>query len=129
MATIFQLQLDPASLQFRFARAGHPPALIRHSDRSVEQLAGKSSPPVGVFADASYTDVSGQLLPGETFVLYTDGLVERRGEGIDVGIRALQDLLAKAPLAPDPCLDAILDGLPRGEDDDVALLALRVTGF
>jgi PAS domain S-box-containing protein len=128
MATIFQLQLDPRSLQFRFARAGHPPALIRHSDGSVEQLAGRSSPPVGVFADASYTDVDGQLLPGETFVLYTDGLVERRGEGIDIGIQALQDLLANAPLATDPCLDAILDGLPRGEDDDVALLALRVTG-
>jgi PAS domain S-box-containing protein len=126
MATIFQLRLDPVSRAFRFVRAGHPPALIRSRDCKVEELAGSPSPPVGVFADASYADEGGVLNPGDTLLLYTDGLVERRGEGINVGIATLAKLFAEAPGAAEPCLDSILAGMPEGEDDDVAVLSLRL---
>lgn len=127
MATIFQLQLEPRSRAFTFVRAGHPPALIRHADGSVDQLHGDACPPVGIFTGAVYTEVSGELDPGDTVLLYTDGLIERRDESINIGIEALQNRFAEAPEALEACVDSILNAFSEGEDDDVAVLAMRVS--
>jgi serine phosphatase RsbU (regulator of sigma subunit) len=68
------------------------------------------------------------LDPGATVVLYTDGLVERRGENLEVGIARLRTTLADtAGLTVEELCDRVLDRmLPGRADDDVALLALRV---
>ncbi|MEA2346763.1 MAG: hypothetical protein QOG62_550 [Thermoleophilaceae bacterium] len=126
MATLFQLRFDPRSREVSFVRAGHPPALIRHSDGSVIRLAGKSSPPVGIFADAVYEEDVADLLPGDTLLLYTDGLVERRTVPIDAGIDVLQTLFAHGPQPVEACVDSILASISDGVEDDVAILALRV---
>ena len=68
--------------------------------------------------------------PGATLILYTDGLVERRGRDVDEGIEALIDLVrATAPGAADveDLCDRLLDGMVDGTpEDDVALLAVRL---
>jgi anti-sigma regulatory factor (Ser/Thr protein kinase) len=65
--------------------------------------------------------------PGATLVLYTDGLVERVGEHIDLGLGRLAEAVRGAPTEPDALCDHVLDQLvPRnGTPDDVALLTLR----
>jgi serine phosphatase RsbU (regulator of sigma subunit) len=67
--------------------------------------------------------------PGDTLVLYTDGLVERRGEDIDTGLRRLTDALARhTRLAPERLADMLLArlGVSSGGRDDVALVVVRL---
>ena len=126
MATILQAALNPSSLELSFVRAGHPPALLRRADGSVEQLDGSTSPPLGLFDDASFECSELQLRPGDTLLLYTDGLIERRGEPIDQGIDRLRNALTAAPAEPEGCLDAVFVAAQAGGEDDVAALALHV---
>jgi serine phosphatase RsbU (regulator of sigma subunit) len=82
-----------------------------------------------VSGEAEYTEVRARLEPGSTLLLYTDGLVEKRGESIDVGLERLRGVAAEAPVEPrELCKrveDALVDGSP---DDDVALLAVMRDG-
>ncbi len=125
MATVLQIHFDPVSLDCRFVRAGHPPPLIRHADGSVEQAVGRACPPLGVFGDATYEETSFRLEPGSTLLIYTDGLVERRGATIEDGLDWLQNALAEAPGGAEGCLQAILEDV-SGIEDDVAMLALHL---
>ncbi len=59
--------------ELKFAGAGHPPLLIRHA-RGVESIASQS-PPVGIVADLEISEASFHLEPGDTALLYTDGLL------------------------------------------------------
>ena len=59
-------------------------------------------------------------------VLYTDGLVEHRGRGLDEGLHALQDALARAPDDAGGISDHLLAELAGDLEDDVAMLVLRV---
>jgi serine phosphatase RsbU (regulator of sigma subunit) len=62
-------------------------------------------------------------------VLYTDGLVERRGEDIDEGLRRLTDSIARhGALRPEPLADVLLSdlGVSGGAEDDTALVVIRL---
>jgi serine phosphatase RsbU (regulator of sigma subunit) len=117
---------DPVSLTLRFANAGHLPPLLATPDGQTRRLGGQADPPLGVgFGDPHRHEEP--LAPGSTVLLYTDGLVERRGEDLDAGITALEGLLGRltGPLdeAPEKLVRA---RLPEGQDDDVAVLVARV---
>ncbi|TQM03134.1 SpoIIE family protein phosphatase [Pseudonocardia kunmingensis] len=133
-STVACLVLDPETGGLRWARAGHPPPLVAGPDgcRPLEDAAGTV---LGVRGRPAYTAGSAALRPGETIVLYTDGLVERRGELVDDGIDRLAALVARHhALAPAPLTDALLAGaLAPGADaeepdpaDDVALIVARL---
>jgi PAS domain S-box-containing protein len=126
MATLIHLTLDPATRTAEFVRAGHPPALIRAADATVTELASEGCPPIGIFATARHRSERARFDPGSTVLFYTDGLIERRSEGIDPGLARLKDAFEGAPEEPGECLDFIVDALgASGADDDVALLAMR----
>ena len=127
MATLFYLVLDPASSIVRYVNAGHLPPLVLGTDGQVSQLDGPHSLPIGVRPHGHYQTVEGRLDPGATIVLYTDGLIERRGESIDVGIERLKTVLEQAPTRFDELPDVILEQVAPAEQrsDDIALLALR----
>src|SRR4051812_18064992 len=72
--------LDPVRLLWSYASAGHYPAIVRSPDGSAKLLEGGGGPPLG--CGASYAPVQVELEKGATLVLYTDGLVERRGEPV-----------------------------------------------
>jgi serine phosphatase RsbU (regulator of sigma subunit) len=65
---------------------------------------------------------------GSTVLLYTDGLVERRGQSLDVGLGRLREALAELAHLPlsDLCDELLLRLLPPTRDDDVAMVAVRL---
>lgn len=130
MTTLLYLVFDPDSRLLRFANAGHPPALCVGTG-TASYLADASSPPLGVSLTGRYAESAIQLGPGTTLLLYTDGLVERRGVSIQAGLDRLRDSCIALPdTSPDGLCDALL-GLMLGDDaveDDVALLVLDTGG-
>jgi PAS domain S-box-containing protein len=130
MATLVYAVLDPATWRLDLASAGHLPPLLVRADGGAELLPGSQGVPLGVVDDATYTDEQLELAPGETLLLYTDGLIERRGESIDRGL----ERLVAAGAGPIDDLEAWADRLMAAlladeeHPDDVALLALRRDG-
>jgi serine phosphatase RsbU (regulator of sigma subunit)/anti-sigma regulatory factor (Ser/Thr protein kinase) len=128
MSTCVYAVLDPSTGELRCANAGHPPPLVLTADGGADFLAGKPGLPLGVGADYEYPEVRTSLAPGSTLLLYTDGLVEKRGEPLDAGLERLREVAAGAAVEPleelcERVRVALVRETPR---DDVALLAVRV---
>ncbi|MEV0238452.1 SpoIIE family protein phosphatase [Streptomyces sp. NPDC050674] len=117
----------------RLASGGHPPALVLRSDGRAEFLPTPGGLLIGVLPDAPIGTAETVLAPGDTLVLYTDGLTEARlGVGRDdlYGEDALHAFAEKhAPAGPQEVINALtelLESFGDGLDDDTALLALGV---
>ena len=128
MATVALVSVDPVSGELRYAKAGHPPALIVDADGSTSWLDQAVGVPLGAIDDATYEEGTATLSPGSTLVLYTDGLVELRGELLDRGFERLERSTLTAPDDIDELCDAVLKGTLADPDvdDDVTLLVLRM---
>jgi PAS domain S-box-containing protein len=129
MSTLLALSLDLGGGAARYVRAGHPPGLLRRPDRTIVELEGEVSPPVGILDGASFRVNEAELAPGAMLLLYTDGLIERRRLDLRIGIARLKEAFAAA--SDDP--GAVVEELPTALDaervpDDIALLALRYSG-
>ena len=114
----------------RWSSAGHlPPVLIR-GDGVAELLHTPAELLLGLDPTAVRTDHERDLLPGDTLLLFTDGLVERRGSDIDVDLdRLRREVSALGGLDLEDLADAVLATMVHDSSapDDVALLAVRVT--
>ena len=88
MITAIYGVLDPRSREWTYATAGHCPALIRDAKGNTRLVDEPCDPPLGVAG--SFRRHSTPIDAGETLVLYTDGLIERRGELITTGLDRLQ---------------------------------------
>jgi serine phosphatase RsbU (regulator of sigma subunit) len=107
-----------------WSNAGHLTPAVQRADGTAELLDGRSDLIIG-FTEAVRRDHRVTLAPGDTLVLYTDGLVERRGTPVPVGVeRLLADLRTHAA----PTSAGLVERLaPEGERaDDVAVLVVRV---
>jgi serine phosphatase RsbU (regulator of sigma subunit) len=127
MVTLMYLVFDPASRRLRFANAGHPPPLVFGGGES-RYLEGGVSPPLGVTANPNFTETSLDLPAGATLLLYTDGLVERREESIQVGLDRLLRVVAGYDTSDvDDLCDHILSSQIESDHvaDDIALVAMR----
>jgi anti-sigma regulatory factor (Ser/Thr protein kinase) len=127
MVTLMYLLFDPATRRLRFASAGHPPALVFGSGESA-YLEGGLAPPLGVTAHSTFTEATHTLAPGATLLLFTDGLVERRGMSIQVGLdRLAAEAVANAASDLEELCDRLLSNLvqPDNVADDIALVAMR----
>jgi sigma-B regulation protein RsbU (phosphoserine phosphatase) len=121
-----QRRTNTAPLVLRWSNAGHPPPLLICADGTVQLLETDPELLLGVDPDTPRTDHELQLNPGDTLVLYTDGLVERRGSTIDDGLDWIQDTAAAAVEQPlHQLCDTLLRRVFDRADDDVAVLALR----
>lgn len=122
-----QRTASPSSGQVvRWSNAGHPPPLLLTPGGSTELLRREPELMLGVQQGTRRTDHTVVLAPGATLLLYTDGLVERRGETLTQGLEWLaRRVAALSGLPLGPLCDALLAEVPRGADDDVALLAVR----
>lgn len=117
------------------AGGGHPPALwlrpaVDGPGKRVERVKPAHGMLVGAIPDAAFTTTILRLSPGETLLLYTDGLIEARPGGELYGETRLADFLAEQTDATAADLvDALvklIDGFQPAPTDDVALLALGV---
>jgi len=87
-ATVFCGILDPATGSLRYSSAAHPPGIVILPGGRVVLLDGARSLPLAIRQDAGRTDADYILPPQSTLLLYTDGLVERRGQPLTEGIAA-----------------------------------------
>ncbi|MFG2195908.1 SpoIIE family protein phosphatase [Streptomyces sp. NPDC048639] len=117
---------DPNEGRLVYASAGHLPIILRDEDGTVRRAAEPTGPPLGT-GGWLHTSGSVPFAPGATALLYTDGLVERRGEDIDEGVAALEQALAGATGTPQVVCDRMIRalGVTAEHDDDVAVLVLQ----
>jgi anti-sigma regulatory factor (Ser/Thr protein kinase) len=111
----------------RFSSAGHLPPLVVGPDGSTRYLEEGRTPPLGAMPDAEHLEATAEIEAGSTLVLYSDGLVEERGVGLDRGLATLERATVEGPDAPDALCEHIVDSLfaDRTPNDDVAVLVLR----
>ncbi|MDH2415599.1 SpoIIE family protein phosphatase [Nocardioides sp. CER19] len=134
LATLVYARLDPdtsGAWTLTWTCAGHPPPVaISPTGRSELLQLGRPGPLVGAAPEVSRDDNSIRLSPGATLILYTDGLIERRHELLDIGMERLSRAAAQGHrLSLDHALDRIIDDLDvRHPTDDVAVIAVRLTG-
>jgi PAS domain S-box-containing protein len=127
MATLLYLVMEADHTSVRFANAGHVPPLVITPDGEAEYLEGAPNPPLGVFESPTHGELSAELAPGSTIVLYTDGLVEERGVSIDRGLEALRLAAAQDACHPNELCERLVDAMLgiHPANDDIAVLALR----
>lgn len=132
MATAVCVSLDPYTGDLRYASAGHlPPLTIDGATGAVAVHELGGAPPLGFAAPESIRDSKLVLSVGSTLVAYTDGLIERRAESIDVGIdRVARSLAAGRSLAADELAGKLLEdvGSAPAVEDDIAVLVVKLVG-
>jgi PAS domain S-box-containing protein len=126
MATLIYLVVEPDLRSLRLASAGHVPPLVVGPDGRGRFLDKAPDPPLGVFDTGRHAELTAELDPGSTLVLYTDGLVEERGVSIDAGLEALREA-ARDPEDPEELCDRLVQSMlaVHPANDDIAVLALR----
>ncbi|WP_411103299.1 PP2C family protein-serine/threonine phosphatase [Streptomyces sp. cmx-4-9] len=129
------LEPDPATgrTTVRLASGGHPPALVLRAEGTASYLPTPGGLLVGILPDAPFTAAATVLAPGDTLLLYTDGLTEARtgpGRTALYGDEALHAFATghagRSPHQVVEALTGLLDGFGDGLDDDTALLAIGV---
>jgi serine phosphatase RsbU (regulator of sigma subunit) len=124
-ATVLVGLVDNERREITIANAGHPPALLLSNEQS-EYLNAPIGLPLGI-GEPEYETATFPIAPNSTLVAYTDGLVERRSEGLDVGLERLRKAASAEGLTVDDLLTSIVDDLFIDQvfDDDTAMLAIR----
>ncbi|PBC67592.1 LOW QUALITY PROTEIN: serine phosphatase RsbU (regulator of sigma subunit) [Streptomyces sp. TLI_235] len=129
-ATAATAFIDHDTRTVAYSSAGHPPPALLHRDGVVEFLDRATDPPLGARPEhVPRPQAEVRFDDGDTLVLYTDGLIERRREDIDVGLDRLARSLSARPAAPPEALaDSVLAELlpPGGATDDTALVVVRL---
>ncbi|HEU4513676.1 MAG TPA: SpoIIE family protein phosphatase [Nocardioidaceae bacterium] len=120
---------DTGPARLCWSNAGHPPPIVVPPVGGAVALENEEPDLLlGVLAHTERQETSAFLEPGGTLLLYTDGLIERRGESLDQGVATLTaavDRLAGLPL-PVMCDRLLAELLPDDNEDDVALVAVRL---
>jgi anti-sigma regulatory factor (Ser/Thr protein kinase) len=124
MATAAYAVLEPEEARLRLASAGHlTPIVIGSGQARVIEL--EPSAPLGTLPFATYVEHELRLEPGETLLLYTDGLVERRGQRLRDTVAELAEHVSTAATAEEACQLAVELVPLQGLADDVAVVALQ----
>lgn len=130
LATCVYAVYDPVGRSLSFATAGHPPPVLRAPDGSTTLLPQPSGVPLGV-GGVPFESRTVPVPDGSRLLLYTDGLVEARGEDMDETLVALSRTFGADPGPLEPLCDSLLavTGRGGGHDDDVALLVAELAGL
>jgi phosphoserine phosphatase RsbU/P len=139
-ATLFFADYDDASRRLRYANCGHVPALLLRAGERPENGSGMQAgvewlpstcTVVGMFEAWQCETEEVELAPGDTLVLYTDGVVEAAGsDGEEFGESRLLEVLKSHPNLPaDALLQAVVDAVRQFSDgeqqDDITLVVAR----
>jgi len=123
--TVICGRYEPGTRVLRWARAGHlPPVLVRDGVATALDLPDGLL--LGVDPNAAYEEATLDLQPGDTLLLYTDGLVERRADSISDSLAEFAALAVPAGPDADSHVARIMAGACSDTGDDACLLAIRV---
>ncbi|MFF4629794.1 PP2C family protein-serine/threonine phosphatase [Streptomyces griseorubiginosus] len=129
-ATAVTTFIDFEHGRITYSSAGHPPPMLVHADGRVECLDKATDPPLDARPDPiPRPQATTTFGAGATLALYTDGLVERRHEDVDIGLARLADSLTRhREEDPETLADAVLAELlpTSGATDDTALVIVRL---
>ncbi|MFE7516006.1 PP2C family protein-serine/threonine phosphatase [Streptomyces sp. NPDC057540] len=111
-----------------WADAGHPAPLLLRDGLAEPLDAGGRGPLLGALPGYGYETSRTPLRQGDTLLLYTDGMVEHRGEDVTKGIERLAGAMGRfSDLPPRELIDVLLaDPEQAGPDDDACMLAIRM---
>jgi len=131
-AVLVQLDLASSTLGVGLSNGGHPPPLLVRRHGEVEEVIGDGGTLLGIYSDPCLVDQRVELLPGDSLVLFTDGLAERRDPDDDAPGRIREVLRANPSLGASETAArlgqlALADG--GKPDDDVAVVVLRRTAL
>ncbi len=116
---------DPVQGVLRWARAGHLPAVLVRNAKA-RPLSQPHGVLLGADADAHYQEATTALRPGDTLLLFTDGLIERRDQSIDESISALLKVASRPVDDVDSYADLLVAELASDTDDDACLVAVTL---
>jgi sigma-B regulation protein RsbU (phosphoserine phosphatase) len=124
-ATVVCAVSRPPHESFRIAVAGHPPPILAEPDFDSHLVEVHVTPPIGVGDDIERTSITLPLVMGGVLAFYTDGLIERRGETLDVGLERLRR--AVRPQSADTVVRGVMHSLVADSvpTDDIALVVAR----
>jgi serine phosphatase RsbU (regulator of sigma subunit) len=127
--TLLYLILDPGERKISVVNAGHPPALIRRKPQGeVQAIDSNINFPLGVLPETVYEVTEVPLDPGDTVVLYTDGITEAMNrQSKQFGSSRLYEVLKAGPSEPDRVLERIVNGVHEfvgltPQSDDLTLV-------
>ena len=128
-ATMNVAVFNPQDRSMSYASAGHPPPFLRRAATGdITQLTSGQGPVLGPVEEVSYAQGYVKVEPGDIVVMYTDGLIERRGQDIEAGMTRAQRLVAQWPAdvaLAQACRALSQTMAPAPRNDDVCVLALR----
>jgi len=130
--TCVHLDTGPERIRVTAACGGHPPGLLRRAAGGVEEVGGMGTL-LGLLPDPALADERAELGPGDTLLLYTDGITEARAPERVIGEEALRQAVARGPGDSAQGLVEHMAAFAVGKEgtpprDDMALLALRARG-
>ena len=128
MATVAALCFAPDLTDCTYALAGHPPPLLAGADGTAAQVPAASGALLGAHLDVPFDNAQIRMDPGAVLALFTDGVIERRGEDLGHGMARLAAAIAE--IAGDDPLDRAAGQImgrveEQGINDDAALLLAR----
>ena len=130
--TMLYAIFNPATRTFTYASGGHDAPLLIHSDGTSTLLPLTNGIALGILPDFEYQQESIRLSPGDTIVLYTDGVTEAMNmDGIQLGINRVRDIFTGSPPtdAQTVGLDVVRAVIDFAQDapqfDDITCLTLR----
>jgi sigma-B regulation protein RsbU (phosphoserine phosphatase) len=127
-ATLLYLELDADRGRLTFSNAGHLPPIIRKADGTLIRLAQAGGAPLGMLPGMRVTQETAEVRPGDTVVLYTDGIVEAMNAKEELyGFDRFETLLRTGPADPAGLRDAIIAAVGRftgmsAQHDDMTLV-------
>ena len=126
MTTLVYTVIDPVQQTLDVVNAGHPPPLVISPQGEPDYLPLQGGLALGASPVVSYRTETHAFPTGSTVLLYTDGLVERRGKSIDDGLDELRALARGATDLEVLCATLVEQMVPEPIPDDVAIAAVRI---
>jgi len=127
-ATLLYMELDSPAGKLTISNAGHLPPIIKKKDGSLVRLATAGGAPLGMVAGMKYGQETAVLMPGDTVILYTDGIIEAMNSKEELyGYDRFEALIRKSTSNPDALKSAIIDDVNRftglsAQHDDMTLV-------
>jgi len=127
-ATLLYIELDSQSGRLTVSNAGHLPPIIKKTDGTVKKLSTEGGSPLGILAGMTFGQETARMDPGDTVVLYTDGIIEAMNDKSELyGYERFEALIRENPADPDALKAAIIADVNRftglsPQHDDMTLV-------